>query len=640
MTMTSHLYLDTLTMPAASLGPENPLPAPRPLASVAEGVDPDPIVPAEARRYLGWGCDTGTLPYRLLDGYDRTRQPRPFKTAVLENEILRATFLLELGGRLWSLVHKPSGRELLYRNPVFQPSNFAVCNAWFSGGIEWNCGVQGHTPLTCQPIFAARLQADDGSPILRLYDFERIRTVPYQLDFSLPPGSPWLFVRVRLFNPHDRQIPLYWWTNIAVTETPDLRVLVPTDASYYFGYHAPMSRVAIPKPKDIDVTYPVRIPHACDYFFDIPDRQRPWEAALDGAGRGLVQVSTGAQRGRKLFVWGKGRGGRHWQEFLSEPGGNRYIEIQAGVARTQYECFPMPAHGQLDWLEAYGLMEADADKVHGSDWNAAWRDVDARLQQSLPTAELEQRLADTATAAARPPEEILHRGSGWGALENRRRQKAGEPPLCPPALVFDDASLGDEQKPWLQLLEQGTFPEAGVPGAWLVQDEWRALLEKTRSEHWLTWLHRGVISYHHGDGAAARVAWERSLALRRTPWVLRNLAMLAGPGEAADLWLEAWRLLPTLRPLAIECCLALIAAGRSDEVLELAAQMPAAGRLRVLEARAALNVGDKARAAAILSDKHLSMPDIREGELLLSNLWKELGGHSPLPKNLDFRMVI
>jgi len=39
---------------------------------------------------------------------------------------MRATFLLELGGRLWSLVHTPTGRELLHVNPIFQPGNLGT----------------------------------------------------------------------------------------------------------------------------------------------------------------------------------------------------------------------------------------------------------------------------------------------------------------------------------------------------------------------------------------------------------------------------------------------------------------------------------------------------------------------------------
>ena len=54
-----------------------------------------------------------------------------------------------------------------------------------------------------------------------------------------------------------------------------------------------------------------------DLFFDIPAAGRKWEAALDGKGVGLVQASTDRLQGRKLFMWGSGSGGRHWEEFLA-----------------------------------------------------------------------------------------------------------------------------------------------------------------------------------------------------------------------------------------------------------------------------------------------------------------------------------
>ena len=98
------------------------------------------------RHNIGYGRVGSVLPYLVQDGYGRDRRPAEHKVAVLENDVLRATFLLDLGGRLWSLVHKPTGRELLYRNPVFQPANLALRNAWFAGGVEWNIGTIGHTP--------------------------------------------------------------------------------------------------------------------------------------------------------------------------------------------------------------------------------------------------------------------------------------------------------------------------------------------------------------------------------------------------------------------------------------------------------------------------------------------------------------
>ena len=104
-----------------------------------------------------------------------------------------------------------------------------------------------------------------------------------------------------------------------------------------------------------DRTYTTRASEAADYFFAIADDQRRWIAALDGRGAGLVQTSTDRLRGRKLFLWGKSPGGDHWQEWLAQPG-HEYLEIQAGLARTQLEHLPMPARASWSWVEAYGLL--------------------------------------------------------------------------------------------------------------------------------------------------------------------------------------------------------------------------------------------------------------------------------------------
>ena len=243
-------------MPAADLGPDNPLPAlrgERELHALDEGSN----VPQEMVDSLIWGQPANILPYTRQDGYNRERRPRDFRVAVLENETLRATFLLELGGRLWSLFHKPSGRELLSVNPVFQPANLAIRNAWFSGGVEWNIGIIGHCPFTCEPLFAARVEGPDG-PVLRMYEWERVRGTPFQIDAYLPDGSPVLLVRVRIINPHDHDVPMYWWSNMAVPEAADTRVIAPATEAFQFGYER-LDIVPIPQSGGVDVSYPTHL---------------------------------------------------------------------------------------------------------------------------------------------------------------------------------------------------------------------------------------------------------------------------------------------------------------------------------------------------------------------------------------------
>ena len=125
-------------------------------------------------------------------------------------------------------------------------------------------------------------------------------------------------------------------------------------------------------------------------------------------------------------------------------------------------------------------MEADPDVVHGEDWTAARESVADRLEALISREDLDAELARSAAFADLPPDEIVQRGSGWGALERLRREKAGERPFCSEALVFDDASLTDVQAPWLALLNDGALPALdpdAEPLSYMIQPEWQAMLD-------------------------------------------------------------------------------------------------------------------------------------------------------------------
>jgi tetratricopeptide (TPR) repeat protein len=623
MSIMNHLRLDTLMVPAADFPQENPLP---PLAgtNTASAVIPNDVA-ADAYSDRGW--EASLLPYRLQDQYTRERRPRPFRVAVLENDFLRATFMLQLGGRLWSLYDKQAEQELLFVNPVFQPANLAARDAWFSGGVEWNIGIIGHCPLTCDPLFAARVD-DAGRPVLRLYEFERIRRVPFQIDCWLNDTRPLLYVRPRILNPHEVTIPMYWWSNIAVPEAPDVRVLSPADKAYRHDYDGKLVAHDVPMYEGMDVSYPAHRPAAADLYFRIPPGHRPWIASLDGKGLGLVHTSTQRLFGRKMFNWGTNSGGRHWQEFLAEPG-HAYIEIQGGLCPTQGEYAPMPPRTEWSWLEAYGPLQADPAVVHGRDWHAAFTHAERRLDALISRDTLDREFEQTAALADRAPAEILHHGSGWAALEQRRKTLA---PV--PALPFPESTLGPDQAPWLALLRDGALPardSADGIGTLQSSSAWRELLETSLArggDHWLTWVHLGIARYRGGDLAGARSAWEASIEATPTAWAFRNLAVLAAAqadvDNAIELYLEAAGLAPDLVPLAIEAAGAMLTFGRFDELLEFVATRPPAvrnaGRIRLLHTEASLQKGNLETVRAFF-DRPMDIANIREKEIALSELW-------------------
>ena len=112
--------------------------------------------------YEGYGRVKSAYPYRQRNTYTRELKEQEVQTAVLENRYLKAVFLPGYGGRLWELWDKYAGRNLLYTNDVLQFSNLAVRNAWFSGGVEWNIGIIGHTPFTTEQLYTAQTTNENG----------------------------------------------------------------------------------------------------------------------------------------------------------------------------------------------------------------------------------------------------------------------------------------------------------------------------------------------------------------------------------------------------------------------------------------------------------------------------------------------
>lgn len=626
----ARLSIGEWVCPTAAVGPESPhagllIPA----APVAHYQDEDLPV-------------AHCVPYRQLDGYSRDLQPTKHRTLVLESDRLRATFLPDLGGRLWSLVHKPSGRELLYVNPVIQPANFGIRNAWFSGGVEWNVGIFGHSVFTCAPVFCGRTVAPDGSEGLRVWEYERVRGVAWQVDFWAPEGSDFLYWMPRIVNPHDATIPMYYWTCIAVEEEPGGRVLAPTQRAIEPA-RAMGEDVAL---RDLraepDITYPQRRDLPRDTYFDIPEGERPWIAHASSGGEGVVHVSSGFLPGRKQWVWGMERCGRRWQEWLS-PGGPPYIEIQGGLAKKQSDYVPMPAGSDWSWLEAYG----PADIGNADEWTAAVEAVSARVASALPASAFEANEAAVRATLVQPVANTLHSGTGWGALEEMRRARAGERSLLPEGPRFPESSLGEAQAPWVGLVDGVPLPvrdPAMPPGDSVVGPSWAARLKGAST--WVALYHEGVAHFFAGDRVGARESWSRSLALRPTGWVLRNLALLdemeGDARGACSKILQAVEFLPGEAHLVDEACRILGDAGEFGDLERMLDRLPVEARtrprVRLARARISLAAGRLAEVRAYF-EAPCDLVDIREAETTLTDLWAALEDPAPIPWELDFRMT-
>ncbi|RYE75700.1 MAG: DUF5107 domain-containing protein, partial [Hyphomicrobiales bacterium] len=404
-----------------------------------------------------------------------------------------------------------SGRDLVFRNPVFQPANLAALNAWFSGGIEWNGLTPGHTPFTCAPVFAGVRETPEG-PVLRIYEFDRIVEATWQVDLFLPADSATLYAHGRIVNPSDEMRLAYWWTNVAAPMSEGTRVLSPADYSIehiWPGNH--LGRCDFPL-ADWDKSYPDNWENATSVFFRAPGVPRRFIASVDKGGYGLMQTSTPEMQGRKFFYFGSAAGGQNWMDYLARPGEGMYLEIQSGIAATQNQRFELAAGEELEWTEAYAPVQLEAGRAHEADFRAATAHAADALDGLVPADEL-RRIDTFLREQARRPLDVRHSvGERWGERQEKLLGRGLAEGL--------DFGVEGPDEVWDELARDGVISPANlatVPSGVVVSKAWIDRLEASVATQGATWLSELILAtaaLDRNDRASAKQHAAKSLALK------------------------------------------------------------------------------------------------------------------------------
>jgi len=612
----------------------------------------------ESRNGFRWGEDS-ILPYQVSDDYDRDVKPARVDCLVIENDRLHAVVAPSLGGRLLELKDLRTGRDLVFRNPVFQPANLAALNAWFSGGIEWNGLIPGHTPFTCAPVFAG-VRATTQGPILRIYEFDRIVEATWQVDLFLPSSSAALFAHGRIVNSTAEEKLAYWWTNIAAPMAEGTRVLSP--AEYSIEHIWPgnnLGRCEFPRP-GWDASYPDSWQNATSVFFRAPQAKRRFIAAVDASGWGLVQTATAEMAGRKFFYFGKAIGGQNWMDYLARPGEGKYLEIQSGITPTQNQRFVLAAGEEREWTEAFAPLQLDARKAHDADYRRAVSDAADALDSVVPEGELARTDAFLRQEARRPLEARFSEGAAWGM-----RQEVLLGRGLADGLDFDVEAPGDC---WDDLAGEVMVSERNlraVPHGVVVSKLWIDRVLASAETQGMTWLHALILAVARldaGDVEGARSYVRESLGVNPT-WLAYRLQALTSDTVAAKSasYRKAWASEGAPPELAVEIASHFMAAELSAELKTFVDGLPSGirdnERITLAQAVVAANEKDFDESERLLMSRQYAT--IREGELLLSDLWarirrgrleaalgrpamveevrRDLIEH-PLPRALDLRM--
>ncbi len=277
-----------------------------PAGPIPTAFDPDGVYP-----YLSF-VETADRPVLKKYGF-----------VVLENVKLRVTICPDRGGRVTSIVHKESGKEVLYAPAVIRPTRILPRFGFVAGGIEVSFPIS-HSPVQNDPVLY-RIDRSTQRSYVTCGERELRFGMQWSVEYSLGPDDDFLTQRPVFHNPGRSAHPWMSWSNAAVPSAPDTQ------------YHFPRGRVLAHSSTlaviDWRPTQEASIAEMTGFFWKTKDANA-FGAFTPSFGAGLYHIADErVAPGMKLWSYGVGKD-RAWATLSSDQD-QPYAEIQGGPITDQ-----------------------------------------------------------------------------------------------------------------------------------------------------------------------------------------------------------------------------------------------------------------------------------------------------------------
>jgi len=316
----------------------------------------------------------------------RTIVDRTFKTYVLENRYLKVTLVPEFGGRIVSIIYKPTGHEELYRSAVGVPYGMGGGTFYYDwmmvyGGIfpTFPDAEHGKTWLKPWDFGVVKENADEVTVSMSLKDDFAYSAAPRHFRsgatglettyyVTLKAGRAALDTRVVLKNPLARPIDYEYWT--CTTLAPGSEANHP-EATGGAEIIAPIAAYSTPHwSKNLSDGDESAGPgksrfEKLRYFRNWPTMGIAY-AAPDMGGRnfwgvinhdneeGIIRIADNrVTPGLKMWTWGFPSFTNHIDLRKDPTPAQPYVELWAGVSDQFFHSARLPAHGEVSIPETY-----------------------------------------------------------------------------------------------------------------------------------------------------------------------------------------------------------------------------------------------------------------------------------------------
>ena len=324
---------------------------------------------------------------------------RTFKTRVLENRYLKVTLVPEFGGRILSIIYKPTGHEELYRNEVGVPYGINAGNFYY----DWLMVYGG--------IFPTLPDAEHGKTWLKPWDFEVVKesagevTVSMSLkdDFGYSARPPKfrgatgleatyyvtlkadraaLDARMVLKNPQGRTIKYEYWTCTTLAPGSDpnnpkatggAEIIAPIKA--YQTPHWSKNLADGEESAGGDTSRFEKLRYFKNWptmgiAYAAPDMQGGnfWGVINHDNEEGIIRIADNkVTPGLKMWTWG-------FPSFTNQTDARKdpneaqpYVELWAGVSDQFFHSADFPAAGEVTIPETYSPTVGMSNVTHAND---------------------------------------------------------------------------------------------------------------------------------------------------------------------------------------------------------------------------------------------------------------------------------
>ncbi len=312
--------------------------------------DPNPIPLTEGNVY----------PYHKYETFDLDAAQRTWKVVILENDWIRVRIMPEIGGKIWSVRDKTTGKEMFYDNSVVKFREISLRGPWTSGGIEFNYGIIGHAPSCAHPVEWRTETKADGSVSCYIGALELLTRTSWTVEINLPKDAAWLRTRSFWHNGSGEYQPYYTWANAGVRASDDLELIYPS--TYSIGHDGSTTPFPVDE-QGRDLSFYANQNFGVDKSFHPGGSHKGFFGAYWGDDEfGVLHYALRDEKlGRKYFSWAQSHQGGIWVGLLTD-NGQQYVEIQSGRLFNQNQINSATTPFKQTLFTPYGTDE----------WNEYW----------------------------------------------------------------------------------------------------------------------------------------------------------------------------------------------------------------------------------------------------------------------------